>query len=123
MQSAGCLESRAGNECLRLAWRERRRISCGAANIIVMTDVQLYLAIGLPVFAFLVNIALGVIQTNSLQARITSLETSTNARFSSVESNMNARFSSLETRFDTLTDKVVDIDNRLTRVEERLLHS
>lgn len=89
----------------------------------LMTDVQLYLAIGLPVFAFLVNIALGVIQTNSLQARITSLETSTNARFTSVESNMNARFSSLETRFDTLTDKVVDIDNRLTRVEERLLHS
>jgi len=106
-----------------------------------MTDVQLYLAIGLPVFAFLLNIALGVIQTNSLQARITSVENSmnsrfasvdarfssleanTNARFTSLEANMNARFSSLETRFDTLTDKVVDIDNRLTRVEERLLHS
>ena len=95
-----------------------------------MTDVQLYLAIGLPVFAFLLNIALGVIQTNSLQARISSVETSTNSRFASVdarfsglESNMNARFTSLETRFDTLTDKVVDIDNRLTRVEERLLHS
>jgi chaperonin cofactor prefoldin len=111
----------------------------------LMTDVQLYLAIGLPVFAFLLNIALGVIQTNSLQARISSLETSTNARFtssestmnarfsslessmnarfSSLESSMNARFTSLETRFDALTDKVVDIDNRLTRVEERLLHS
>jgi hypothetical protein len=100
----------------------------------VMTDVQLYLAIGLPVFAFLLNIALGVIQTNSLQARITSvetgvsarltsLETNTNARFSSLESNMNARFASLESRFDTLTGKVVEIDNRLTRVEERLLHS
>ena len=95
-----------------------------------MTDVQLYLAICLPVFAFLLNIALGVIQTNSLQARITSVETSMNsrfagvdARFSSLESNMNARFTSLETRFDTLTGKVVDIDNRLTRVEERLLHS
>lgn len=97
-----------------------------------MTDVQLYLAIGLPVFAFLLNIALGVIQTNSLQARITSVETNVNARlasiesttssrFASLESNINARFSSLETRFDTLTDKVVDIDNRLTRVEERLL--
>lgn len=86
-----------------------------------MTDVQLYLAIGLPVFAFLVNIALGVIQTNSLQARITSVETSVNARFSSLESNIHARFASLETRFETLTDKVVDIDNRLTRVEERLL--
>lgn len=99
-----------------------------------MTDVQLYLAIGLPVFAFLLNIALGVIQTNSLQARITSVETNmnsrfasiesnTNARLTSLESNMNARFTSIETRFDTLTDKVVDIDNRLTRVEERLLHS
>jgi hypothetical protein len=100
----------------------------------VMTDVQLYLAIGLPVFAFLLNIALGVIQTNSLQAGITSVETSMNSRFASIESNVNSRFSglesninarftSLETRFDTLTDKVVDIDNRLTRVEERLLHS
>jgi uncharacterized protein involved in exopolysaccharide biosynthesis len=89
----------------------------------VMTDVQLYLAIGLPVFAFLLNIALGVIQTNSLQARITSVETNMNARFASIESNLNARFAGLETRFDTLTDKVVDIDNRLTRVEERLLHS
>ncbi|HTA44985.1 MAG TPA: hypothetical protein VK789_21200 [Bryobacteraceae bacterium] len=88
-----------------------------------MTDVQLYLAIGLPVFAFLLNIALGVIQTNSLQARITSVETNMNARFASIESNLNARFAGLETRFDTLTDKVVDIDNRLTRVEERLLHS
>jgi len=88
-----------------------------------MTDVQLYLAIGLPVFAFLLNIALGVIQTNSLQARITSVEANMNSRFASVEANMNARFTSLETRFDTLTDKVVDIDNRLTRVEERLLHS
>jgi len=88
-----------------------------------ITDVQLYFAIGLPAFAFLLNIALGVIQTNSIQARITSVETSVNSRFASIESNLNARFTSLETRFDTLTDKVVDIDNRLTRVEERLLHS
>jgi hypothetical protein len=106
-----------------------------------MTDMQLYFAIGLPVFAFLLNIALGVIQTNSLQARITSVETGVNsrlsdfestmnsrfasvdARFGSLESNMNLRFTSLESRFDTLTGKVVEIDNHLTRVEERLLHS
>ena len=95
-----------------------------------MTDVQLYFAVGLPVFAFLLSIALGVIQTNAIQARITSVETSMNARFSSLESNMNARFSSidarlnsLENRFETLTGKVVEMDNRLTRVEERLFHS
>jgi hypothetical protein len=100
----------------------------------VMTDMQLYLAVGLPVFAFLLNITLGVIQTNSIQARITSvesalnsrltsLESNTNARFSSLESNMNARFTSVEARFDTLTGKVVEMDNRLTRVEERLFRS
>ena len=89
----------------------------------VMTDVQLYFAVGLPVFAFLLNIALGVFQTNSLQnsmnARFSSLESNMNARFSSVD----ARFTSLESRFDTLTGKVVEMDNRLTRVEELLLHS
>jgi len=36
------------------------------------------MTIGLPVFAFLLNIALGVIQTNSLQARISSVETGVN---------------------------------------------
>ena len=75
----------------------------------VMTDMQFYFAVGLPVFAFLLNIALGVIQTNSIQARITSVETS-----------MNARFTSLEARFETLTGKVIEMDNRLTRLEERL---
>jgi hypothetical protein len=85
------------------------------ATIMVMTDVQLYFAIGLPVFAFLINIALGVVQTTSLQ-------NNTNARFTSLENTMNARFTSLETRLDTLTGKVVEIDNRLTRVEERLFH-
>jgi uncharacterized protein involved in exopolysaccharide biosynthesis len=72
----------------------------------VMTDVQLYFAIGLPVFAFLPNIALGVIQTNSLQARITSVETGMSARLARLETNTNARFASLESRFDTLTGKV-----------------
>lgn len=31
--------------------------------------------------------------------------------------SINARFTSLEARFDTLTGKVIEIDNRLTRVE------
>jgi chaperonin cofactor prefoldin len=103
-----------------------------------MTDVQLYLAVGLPVFAFLLSIAVSVVQTSSIQARITSVETgmsgrltsveaSMSARFTSLESNINARFSSvdarlnsLENRFETLTGKVVEMDNRLTRVKERL---
>jgi hypothetical protein len=67
--------------------------------MMVMTDVQLYLANGLPVFAFLLNIALGVIQTNSLQARITSVETRINSRLSDFESTINSRFASVDARF------------------------
>jgi hypothetical protein len=73
-----------------------------------MTDMQLYLAIGLPVFAFLVNIAAGIVQTTSIHARVTSVETNMNARFNSVES----RIASLESRFDTRIGKVIEIDNR-----------
>jgi len=89
----------------------------------MMTDMQLYLANGLPVFAFLVNIAAGIVQTTLIHARITSVETNMNARFASFESRfttMDSRFAGLESRFDTLIGKVIEIDNRLTRVEERL---
>ena len=85
-----------------------------------MTDAQLYFAIGAPVFAILVNIIAGMMQMNSLGARFTSLESTVNARFSSVESRFAAienRFLGLESRFETLIGKVIEIDNRLTRVE------
>jgi hypothetical protein len=80
-----------------------------------MTDAQLYLAIGLPSLVVMSGILVNglLIQQlgNQLSARITSLETS-----------LNSRISSLETRFETLTGKVIEIDNRLTRLEERLEH-
>jgi hypothetical protein len=50
-----------------------------------------------------------IIQVNTINARITSLETA-----------FNSRFSSLEARFETLIGKVIEIGTRLTRVEERL---
>ena len=37
-----------------------------------------------------------------------------------LRSDMNLRFSRFDEKFDNLTSKVVDIDNRLIRVEERL---
>jgi hypothetical protein len=72
----------------------------------VMTDVQLYFAVGLPVFAFLLNIALGVIQTNTLQARITSVETGVNSRLSDFESTMNSRFAGVDARFSSLESNI-----------------
>ncbi len=37
-----------------------------------------------------------------------------------LRSDMNLRFSRFDQKFDDLTSKVVDIDNRLVRVAERL---
>jgi hypothetical protein len=37
-----------------------------------------------------------------------------------LRSDMNLRFSRFDEKFDNLTSKVMDIDNRLIRVEERL---
>lgn len=89
-----------------------------------MTDVQLYVAIGVPVFAIIMAVVGGMFQFAALSARITSFESNINARFNSLESNVNSRFNSLENRFtivearfETLIGKVVEIDNRLTRVE------
>ncbi|HYA18802.1 MAG TPA: hypothetical protein VEF06_15115 [Bryobacteraceae bacterium] len=69
-----------------------------------MTNTQLYFATGAPVFAIIVNMMANIMQITTINARITSLE------------------SSMNTRFDTLLGKVIDIDNRLTRLEERLEH-
>jgi len=69
-----------------------------------MTDTQLYLAVGLPVFAVLMSIMAGVMQHNSIMARFTSLEATMNARFTGLEN----RFIILEIRFETLTGKVIE---------------
>lgn len=87
----------------------------------------MYFAVGVPVFAIVMAVVGGMFQFSALGARITSLEASIGARltsmenrFTSLETSVNARFSSLEARFDTLTGKVIEIDNRLTRVEALL---
>ncbi len=81
-----------------------------------MTDAQMYFAIGVPVFAIIMAMIGGMFQFAALSARITSFETNINARFTSLEN----RFTGLGARFDTLTGKVIEIDNRLTRVEALL---
>jgi len=70
-----------------------------------VTDVQLYLAIGIPTVAVLIGILTNVIQWNAMNARFNSLE---------------ARFNGLDIKFDTLTGKVIDVDNRVTRIEAKL---
>jgi hypothetical protein len=77
-----------------------------------VTDLQLYLAIGIPTFAVLIGILTNVVHHSSTNARFNSVD----ARFSSLD----ARFNSLDVKFDTLTGKVIDVDNRVTRIEAKL---
>ena len=81
-----------------------------------MTDQQLYLAIGIPTLAVLVGILTNLVQHTSTNALISSLEARMDARFN----NVDARFNSLDVKFGTLTGKVVDVDNRFTRIEAKL---
>jgi hypothetical protein len=81
-----------------------------------VTDVQLYLAIGIPTLAVLAGILTNVAQSSALNARFNSLETRMDARFNGVD----ARFNNLEVKFDVLTGKVIDLDNRVTRIEAKL---
>jgi hypothetical protein len=87
-----------------------------------MTETQLYLTIGMPTLAILVGILVNLVQFAALNGRLTALETRIDARINALEMRFDARMSSLEAKFDILVGKVIEVDNRLTRVEERLKH-
>ena len=67
-----------------------------------MSNAQFFTAICLPLFVMLVGFYFQ------------------NTGIRDLRSDMNLRFARFDQKFDDLTSKVVDIDNRLTRVEERL---
>jgi hypothetical protein len=81
-----------------------------------VTDLQLYLAIGIPTFAVLIGILTNVVHHSSTNAGFNSVET----RISNLETRVAARFNNLDVKFDTLTGKVIDVDNRVTRIEAKL---
>jgi len=45
-----------------------------------------------------------------------------NGRINSIELRLDSRINSLEAKFDILVGKVIEIDNRMIRLEERLKH-
>ena len=71
-----------------------------------MTNEQLYLAVGLPI---LFNLVFNGVMFLALNSRMTSLE----ARMNNLEQSNAAKF-------DLLTGAIHELDNRLSRLEERL---
>jgi hypothetical protein len=76
-----------------------------------MNEQQLYIAVGLPTIVALIGILVNIGYFVGLNGRIGSLET-----------RLDSRINSLEAKFDILVGKVVELDNRLVRMEERLKH-
>jgi len=76
-----------------------------------MSEQQLYLAVGLPTVVALIGIMVNIGYFVAINARISSLDT-----------RLDNRINSLEAKFDILVGKVVELDNRLVRLEERLKH-
>ncbi|MDZ4802446.1 MAG: hypothetical protein SGI92_30170 [Bryobacteraceae bacterium] len=98
-----------------------------------MTDQQLDIAVGLPMVAVLVGVlfnAVWWIQSNSraqaMENRLDLKIDRVDSRLERFEARMDSRFDRLESaivsKMDLLTGKVIEIDNRLTRVEEQLKH-
>ena len=73
-----------------------------------MTDLQLYILVAIPLVGILANTGLFV-----------HLNTSMNARFAAMDARIDHLTERLEAKFDVLTGKVIEIDNRRTRLEER----
>ena len=72
-----------------------------------MTDIQLYLAVGLPIIAILTSLTVSILQVSAIRGEVVR-----------IHDDMRA----LRADLNTLTGKVIEIDNRLTRIEERLEH-
>jgi hypothetical protein len=74
-----------------------------------MTNTYFVTALGLSLIVYVVAFYFQIIGILALRSQLGDLR-----------SDMNFRFARLDRKFDGLTSKVVDIDNRLIRVEERL---
>jgi hypothetical protein len=77
-----------------------------------LTDLQLYLTIGVPSFVVLISILVNGFLYNSLSSAL-------NSRMSSLESRMLALEATFTTRFDLIMGKLSELDTRLGVLEDR----
>ena len=116
-----------------------------------MTDLQLYLAVGLPIIAILTSLTVSILQVSAIRADVGRIHDDMNCmradfrcdikgihvEFRDSMNGIHAEFRAdilairteiredmraMRADLNILTGKVVEIDNRLTRIEERLEH-
>ena len=102
--------------------------------MLLVTNQQLYLAIGIPMLfnASLIGLVMAFVNAkfSSVDSRFSSIDSrfsSIEARFASLESSIDARFNAIDKRFDDMRDlwraelrRVEEVlDARLKHLEER----
>ncbi len=92
-----------------------------------MTNVQLYLALGIPFLSLVVAMVISNSRINDmrdlLRAEIQNVRTETLGEFKVIRTDLIEQRRMLDRiilSIDMLTGKVVEIDNRLSRLEERM---
>ena len=94
-----------------------------------MTDTQLYLAVGLPIIAVLTSLTVSMLQVSAIRGEVARIHEDMRGMRADFREDLNGMHTGLRedmramrADLNTLTGKVVEIDNRLTRIEERLEH-
>ena len=80
-----------------------------------MTDLQLYILVAIPLVGILANTGLFVHLNTTMNVRFAA----TDARIDRLTERMDIKFDRVDAKFEVLTGKVVDIDNRLSRLEDK----
>jgi Mg2+/Co2+ transporter CorB len=109
-----------------------------------MTNIQLYLAIGIPIIAVLTSLTVSMLQISGIRSDMRGFRAESRedlhgirAEFRedlrgiraglredmlAIRADLREDMLAIRADLSALTGKVVEIDNRLTRIEERLEH-
>lgn len=80
-----------------------------------MNNTQLYVGLGIPCLAIITSLIVSILQVSGIREDMRHMRTE-------FHSDHQALAAGLRRDMQGLTGKVVEIDNRLTRIEERLEH-
>ena len=87
-----------------------------------MTNVQLYLAIGVPILAILASMTVSLVQISGIREDMRGMRADFREDMRALRAEFREEIRAIRADITALTGKVIEMDNRLTRIEERLEH-
>jgi len=85
-----------------------------------MSNMQFYLAIALPILAVLTSLTVSLIQISGLREDMRGMRSEFRDDVRGMRSEVREEVRGIRADLSTLTGKVIEMDNRLTRIEERM---